>query len=194
VKRIILAALLAFISISANAGGMTTTPITTTTSTSASNSNTDNRLYAGLKWTLNNKVSSPEIVVGFRHSDVEFNGDTQGGDISLSFGILDGFTLGKIRTKYFNGNETIQAEIGAGYDFANGLFTGAGFNLPYATMGTDYLLSSDSDSKWQPNFILHTRTDYERKTTTTNTTTLSCIPGFSLNTTTNQCNSDGGAP
>jgi hypothetical protein len=95
------------------------------------------------------------------------NDDTQGGDISFSFGILDGLTLGKLGTKYFNGNETIQAEIGAGYDFANGLFTGAGFKLPYASRGVDYLLSSDLESKWQSNFILHTRTDYERKTTIT---------------------------
>lgn len=183
-KRLILAALLTFISIGANAG-MGISPVITTTSTS--NSDTDNTFYAGLKWTLNSKVSSPEILVGFRHTDAKLNGDTQGGDISFSFGILDGITAGKFRTKYFNGNETIQAEIGAGYDFTNGFFTGAGFNLPYASTGVDYLLSSDLPSQWQPNFILHTQTDYERKSTTT--TTLSCVANFTLVNGT--CQSDG---
>jgi hypothetical protein len=135
-------------------------------------------INAGFKWTLDSKVTSPEIVVGFRHADVDLNDDTQGGDISFSFGILDGLTLEKLGTKYFNGNETIQAEIGASYNFSNGLFTGAGFNFPYASTGVDYLLSSDLESKWQPNFILHTRTDYERKTTIT----LSCPANSTLNT------------
>jgi hypothetical protein len=181
VKRLILAVLLAFISISANAGGIMgiMPPITSHSSTTDS----DNRAYAGLEWTLNSKISSPEIVIGIRHSRIESNGDTQGGDVSFSFGLLDGITAGKFRTKYFNGNETIQAEIGAGYDFANGLFTGAGFNLPYATMGSDYLLSSDAESKWQPNFILHTQTPHNKPSPTT---TLSCPPTYALNAS-NQC-------
>lgn len=187
-KRIILAALLAFISISANAGmpAFTIAPITSYSSATDS----DNRAYAGLKWTLNSKISSPEIVLGIRHTRIETNGDTDGGDVSFSFGLLDGLTAGKFRVKGFVGNETIQAEIGAGYDFTDGFFTGAGFNLPYASTGVDYLLSSDLDSKWQPNFILHTQTPHNKPNSTT---TLSCITGYSLNTITNQCNSDGGS-
>ena len=68
---------------------------------------TTNRAYAGLKWTLNEGIK-PQAVFGFRHARTESNGDTDGGDISISAKFIDGFQLGKLRAKYFNGKEQVQ--------------------------------------------------------------------------------------
>jgi hypothetical protein len=100
--------------------------------------NTDNRVYAGLKWTLNEGIN-PQAVVGFRHARTQSNGNTDGGDISISAKIIDGFQLGKLRAKYFDGKEKVQGEIGAGYDFTNGLFAGVGIHAPYSNLGIDLL-------------------------------------------------------
>jgi hypothetical protein len=118
-----------------------------------SQTNTDNRAYAGLKWTLNEGIK-PQAVIGFRHAKTESNGDTDGGDISISAKFIDGFQLGKLRAKYFNGKEKTQGELGAGYDFMNGLFAGIGVHAPYSNVGVD-LLPTAKD-KIEPYFQLDT--------------------------------------
>jgi hypothetical protein len=97
---------------------------------------TTNRAYAGLKWTLNEGIK-PQAVVGFRHARTESNGNTDGGDISISAKFIDGFQLGKLRAKYFNGKENVQGEAGGGYDFTKGLFAGAGVHAPFSLIGLD---------------------------------------------------------
>ena len=92
---------------------------------------TTNRAYAGLKWTLNESIK-PQAVFGFRHARTESNGDTDGGDISISAKFIDGFQLGKLRAKYFNGKENVQGEVGGGFDFTKGIFAGAGIHAPYS--------------------------------------------------------------
>ena len=104
----------------------------------ASGTLTDNRIYAGLKWTLNEGIK-PQAVIGYRHARTESNGDTDGGDLSISAKIIDGFQLGKLRAKYFNGKENVQGEVGGGYDFTKGLFAGIGVHAPYSTLGIDFL-------------------------------------------------------
>jgi hypothetical protein len=118
-----------------------------------SQTNTDNRAYAGLKWTLNEGIK-PQAVIGFRHVKTESNGDTDGGDLSISAKFIDGFQLGKLRAKYFNGKENTQGEVGAGYDFMNGLFAGVGVHAPYSNIGVD-LLPTAKD-KIEPYFQLDT--------------------------------------
>ena len=118
-----------------------------------SQTNTDNRAYAGLKWTLNEGIK-PQAVIGFRHAKTELNGDTDGGDVSISAKFIDGFQLGKLRAKYFNGKENTQGEVGAGYDFMNGLFAGVGVHAPYSNIGVD-LLPTAKD-KIEPYFQLDT--------------------------------------
>jgi hypothetical protein len=118
-----------------------------------SQTDTHNRAYAGLKWTLNEGIK-PQAVVGFRHARTESNGDTDGGDISISAKFIDGFQLGKLRAKYFNGKENTQGEVGAGYDFTNGLFAGVGVHAPYSNLGID-LLPTAKD-KIEPYFQLDT--------------------------------------
>ena len=118
-----------------------------------SQTNTDNRAYAGLKWTLNEGIK-PQAVIGFRHAKTESNGDTDGGDISISAKFIDGFQLGKLRAKYFNGKEKTQGEVGAGYDFINGLFAGVGVHAPYSNLGLDFLPTAKD--KIEPYFQLDT--------------------------------------
>ena len=118
-----------------------------------SQTDTNNRAYAGLKWTLNEGIK-PQAVIGFRHARTESNGDTDGGDLSISAKFIDGFQLGKLRAKYFNGKENTQGEIGTGYDFVNGLFAGVGVHAPYSNLGID-LLPTAKD-KIEPYFQLDT--------------------------------------
>ena len=169
-NKILLALLLGFASFTAHAG-MVITPTINVSSTTES----DNRVFAGLKWTLN-KGSKPEVVVGYRHARVESNGDTYGGEASLSFTLLNGIKPGKFRTKYFNGQDKVQGEVSAGYDFANGLFAGIGVNAPFSNIGVDYLYSSES--KWQPYFMLNTLGKHDKPEPRT---TLSCPNTYVLN-------------
>ena len=121
--------------------------------------NTDNRAYAGLKWTLNEGIK-PQAVIGFRHARTESNGNTDGGDISISAKIIDGFQLGKLRAKYFDGKEKVQGEVGAGYDFTKGLFAGVGVHAPYSLIGLD-LHPFINENKLEPYIQIDTIKKYE---------------------------------
>ncbi len=116
-------------------------------------SRTDNRAYAGLKWTLNEGVK-PEAVLGVRHARVDSSGDTDGADLSISAKFIESFQLGKLRAKYFNGKESTQGEVGAGYDFINGMFAGIGIHAPYSNVGVDLL--PNAKDKIEPYFQLDT--------------------------------------
>lgn len=153
-NKLFLILILSLVSIAANAG-----EILPVVPTHTSVTDSDNSVYAGLKWTLN-KGTKPEVVVGYRNARVKSNGDVHGGDLSFSFTLLDGFKPGKIRTKYFDGKEKAQGEVSVGYDFANGLFVGAGAKAPYSNLGVDYLLSADNP--WEAYFILDTLNEYDK--------------------------------
>jgi len=101
-------------------------------------SSTDDSVYAALKWTFGDGIK-PEAVLGFRHAKIDSTGDTNGGDLSISAKFIDGFQLSKFRAKYFDGKENIQGEIGAGFDFNKGLFTGISVHAPYSNLGIDLL-------------------------------------------------------
>ncbi|MDO7596492.1 MAG: hypothetical protein MUR51_02215 [Pseudomonadota bacterium] len=125
---------------------------------------TVNRGYAALKWTFG-KTMTPEFVLGFRHAQVDANGDTDGGDISMSFNLVGGVTPGKLRAKYFNGQEKVQSEVGAGYDFSNGLFAGISLQGPYSNIGVDYLFKASSP--FEPFFMLNTLKTNDKPAATT---------------------------
>ena len=103
-----------------------------------SESFSDDRVYAALKWTFGESIK-PEALLGFRHSKTQSNGDTDGGDLSISAKFIDGLQFSKLRAKYLNGKENVQGEIGGGYDFSNGLFTGISVHAPYSNLGVDFL-------------------------------------------------------
>jgi hypothetical protein len=106
-----------------------------------------NKAYAGLKWTLSGGIK-PEAVLGFRHANISSNGDTDGGDISISAKFIDGIQPGQIRAKYFNGKEDVQGELGGGYDFTQGIFGGVGIHAPYSNLGLD--LFPNAQTKFDP--------------------------------------------
>ena len=130
---------------------------------------TDNRAYAGLKWTLNEGIK-PQAVVGFRHARTESNGNTDGGDISISAKFIDGFQLGKLRAKYFDGKENVQGEVGAGYDFTKGLFAGVGVHAPYSLIGLD-LHPFINENKLEPYIQIDSIKKYKK-----NNNSLVCSP------------------
>jgi len=136
----------------------------------ASGTLTDNRIYAGLKWTLNEGIK-PHAVVGYRHARTESNGNTDGGDLSISAKFIDGFQLGKLRAKYFDGKEKVQGEVGGGYDFTKGLFAGVGVHAPYSLIGLD-LHPFITENKFEPYIQLDTIKKYNKNDSTTNT----CVP------------------
>ena len=121
---------------------------------------TDNRVYAGLKWTLNEGIK-PQAVFGFRHARTESNGNTNGGDISISAKIIDGFHLGKLRAKYFDGKEKVQGEVGGGFDFTKGLFAGAGVHAPFSLIGLD-LHPFINENKLEPYIQIDTIKKYKK--------------------------------
>jgi len=122
---------------------------------------TDNKVYAGFKWTLNEGVK-PEAVVGFRSARLNPSSYTNGGDISISAKFIDQFQLGKLRAKYFSGIDTAQAELSGGYDFAKGLFTGVSVNAPYVNAGVDYLVTGKKDSAIEAYGMVHTIGKYDK--------------------------------
>jgi hypothetical protein len=103
---------------------------------SSADSRIHNSIYTALKWTFGEGIK-PEALLGFRHAKIVSNGDTDGGDLSISAKFIDGFQLSKFRVKYFDGKEKVQGEVGGGYDFNKGLFTGVGVHAPYSNLGID---------------------------------------------------------
>jgi hypothetical protein len=134
-------------------------PVAYSTSSISSN---DNKVYAGLKWTLNEGIK-PQAVIGFRHTNIGSDGHTDGGDISLSAKFIDGFQLDKTRLKYINGNNDVQGELGGGYDFTKGLFLGGSANGPYINLGVDYLIQA-KDKSIDPYIMLNTLSRTKTKT------------------------------
>lgn len=128
---------------------------------------TDNRVYAGLKWTLNEGIS-PQAVVGFRHARTESNGNTDGGDISISAKFMGSFQLGKLRAKYFDGKEKIQGEVGGGFDFTKGLFGGVGVHAPYSLIGLD-IHPFINGNKFEPYIQIDTIKKYKKNNNSSST-------------------------
>jgi hypothetical protein len=135
---------------------------------------TDNRAYAGLKWTLNEGIK-PQAVVGFRHARTESNGNTDGGDLSISAKIIDGFQLGKLRAKYFNGKEDVQGEVGGGFDFTKGLFAGVGVHAPYSLIGLD-LHPFINDNKLEPYIQIDTIKKYKKNNSSSSECVMAAYP------------------
>lgn len=126
-------------------------PVTTATTTPTQAHKTS--VYGGLKWDLPGPLA-PQLVVGVRHAKTQSDGDTFGVDFSFAFFFFEsGFKPGKLRLKGFTGNEHVQGEIGAGWDFSKGaFFAGPSVNIPYVNLGVDWVLGSGL----QPYGMIHT--------------------------------------
>ena len=136
-------------------------------STGSGGTLTTNRAYAGLKWTLNEGIK-PQAVLGFRHARTESNGNTDGGDISISAKFIDGFQLGKLRAKYFDGKDKVQGEVGGGFDFTKGLFAGVGVHAPFSLIGLD-LHPFINENKLEPYLQIDSTKRYKKPNGTSTT-------------------------
>lgn len=107
--------------------------------------NDERQWYAGLNVQFGKKIT-PLFVVGYRHADVDNDGDPKGGDISVLVG-LDG--LHSARLKGFAGNDCTQGELGVGFSFQSNamLFTGA-VQGNHVTGGVDYTLGGGGFSPY----------------------------------------------
>ena len=72
--------------------------------TLGSQKDTDNSIYAGLVWNLEDKFSSlPKFTIGFRSLRVESNNTVDGGDVSARFDYANGIVLDSWRFSYVGG-------------------------------------------------------------------------------------------
>ncbi len=116
------------------------------------------RPYVGFKWMLND-IASPEFSLGFRHAQVNADGDVEGNDLSMTFDIMDGFSFDEIRAKYLNGGQDLQGEFSLGYDFTSGYFAGVSGQGPVLNLGVDYLFKAESP--FDPYFMFNTIKKYD---------------------------------
>jgi len=134
-KLLLLSSLLA-ISANANAG---VAPLTTIT-THKSNTDTENRVYAGLVWTLQEKMSLiPDLTLGFRSLRVKSRDSVEGADISARIKLKDGVAFDSTRLVYVGGERDILGNIGIGYSNTNSSLLGTvAVQGPYSRVGTDF--------------------------------------------------------
>lgn len=102
---------------------------------------TDNRVYAGLEWTLGSKQGFvPQLVVGARSLQVKASDSVSGGDLSVRLNVFGGFGVDSLRLVYVGGNRDVQGNIGGGYSFVDGKFLGtAAVQAAYSRIGADYV-------------------------------------------------------
>jgi len=114
-----------------------------------SNTDTENRAYAGLVWTLQDKMSFiPNLTIGLRSLRVKSSDSVQGADISTRVKLTDGISFDSTRLSYIGGNRDILGNIGVGYSHTNSSLLGTlTVQGPYSKIGSDYAFS---DRKFVP--------------------------------------------
>ena len=93
--------------------------------------------YVGLNWYFGQGIT-PELTLGVMHGKTKADGDTDGANLSVSFGLASGFAPASIKLGYLNGKEDFQGNIGLGYSFQSSqplMFVGV--NAPYSAFGLD---------------------------------------------------------
>jgi len=81
----------------------------------SSSSRTDNKIYAGLVWTLNHQATYlPDLSFGFRSLKVNANNDVNGGDLNGRVSFNGGLSFDSFRLVYVGGNRDIQGNLGGG--------------------------------------------------------------------------------
>ena len=131
---------------SASAGGSACPFCTAPSGSTSSISRTDNKVYAGLVWTLNHQSSYlPDLSIGFRSLKINSNNDVKGGDLNGRVSFNGGLAFDSFRLVYVGGNRDIQGNLGGGYSFnqksllANGALEG-----PYIKVGSDFMINDKS--------------------------------------------------
>jgi len=116
---------------------------------------TEDRVYAGLVWTLKEKPSyAPDLILGFRSLKVKSNDDASGGDLSIRMKLEGGVSFDSTRLVYVGGERDLLGNIGVGYSNANSNLLGTiAVQSSYARLGTDYELNKN---KFVPYLELNT--------------------------------------
>lgn len=105
---------------------------------------TDKRVYMGLVWSFGqNANKTPDVLVGFRSTQVKSSNAVKGADLSLRLQASKNFAVEGVRLSYLGGNRNALANIGGGYSFAksSALITAA-VQAAHIRAGTDYLLAN----------------------------------------------------
>ena len=105
-----------------------------------SETQTQNRAYAGLVWTLQEKTSViPDLTIGFRSLRVKSSNSVQGGDISARFKLKNGISFDSTRLSFVGGERDVLGNIGIGYSIANSSFLGTlAVQGAYSRIGSDF--------------------------------------------------------
>ena len=107
-----------------------------------SGSRTDNKIYAGLVWTLNQQLSYlPDLSIGFRSLKVNSNDDVYGGDFNGRVSFKSGLAVDSFRLLYVGGNRDIQGNLGGGYSFnQKSLLASGAVEGSYIKVGSDFMV------------------------------------------------------
>lgn len=116
---------------------------------------TEDRVYAGLVWTLKEKPSyTPDLTLGYRSLTVKSNDNVHGGDLSIRMKLEGGVSFDSTRLAYVGGERDLLGNIGVGYSNTNsGLLGTIAVQGSYARLGTDYELNKN---KFVPYLELNT--------------------------------------
>ena len=102
--------------------------------------NNEHRVYAGLVWTLKEKLSLvPDATIGFRSVRVKSNDNVSGGDISARITFNNGIAFDSTRLSYVGGDRDILGNLGIGYSNTNSSILGTvAIQGPYSRIGSDF--------------------------------------------------------
>ena len=116
---------------------------------------TEERVYAGLVWTLKEKPSyTPDLILGYRSLKVKSNDNVSGGDLSIRMKLEGGVSFDSTRLVYVGGERDLLGNIGVGYSNTNSTLLGTlAAQGSYARLGTDYELNKN---KFVPYLELNT--------------------------------------
>ncbi len=112
---------------------------------SSSSYRIDNRIYAGLSWTLGASSNSyiPDFLLGARSLNVNSNNNVYGADINLRVGYKDALSFDSVRVAYVGGTRDLMGNAGLGYSFnKNDIFATAAAQASYSRIGLDYQLGN----------------------------------------------------
>jgi hypothetical protein len=105
----------------------------------------DYNVYMGLVWSFDGNTSKrPDLVVGYRSTDVKYNDRVSGGDLNLRFSLAGTASLEGVRLSYVSGNRDVLGNIGLGYSFKHSspLLTGA-IQAAHVRGGSDFVLNTN---------------------------------------------------
>ena len=91
---------------------------------------TETMAFAGLNWTFG-ASPTPELVLGAVHSQTTSDGIVQGAKAAVYLDVGAGFALDKAKLTGLYGDQSVQGELGFGYNFQSG----TGFGVVGANAG-----------------------------------------------------------